>query len=87
MKTPHILIAALAAACICAPAMAADMPSIEVDFRTSDVQSQSGREALEQRLQAAAEDVCRQPGLRGLERRSAETHCQDITLQQALDTL
>lgn len=87
MKTSPILAAAIAAACLGAPAFASTAPSIAVDFRASDLQSQPGRDALEARLEAAAEDVCRATGLRGLDRRAAESRCQEQTLQQALDTL
>lgn len=87
MKAQSLVLAALAAASVCAPSFAADTPSRTVDFKPSELSMADGREALEQRVQAAARQVCRQPGLRGIDRQNAEARCRTEALGEALDSV
>lgn len=87
MKTLPLVIAAIAATTLCTPAFASDTASRTVDVRPGELASHEGRQDVEQRLQSAARVVCREHGLRGLDRRSAETRCREEALQAALNSL
>ncbi|HCY57016.1 MAG TPA: hypothetical protein DF715_16410 [Oceanicaulis sp.] len=87
MKALPLMLAAMAAISIAAPVMAADTPSRTVDFRPAELNSESGRQAIEERLANAARQVCREPGLRGLARQASEARCREAALQDALGEL
>jgi len=87
MKALPLMIAALAATSLCAPAFAADLPSRPVDFHPDELSTADGRTAIEQRLETAARQVCREHGMPGAALRSSEAQCREDALQGALASL
>jgi len=81
------MIAALAATSLCAPALGADLPSRNVSFHPNELNTAEGREAVEQRLEMAARQVCRAHGVRSAALRLIEAQCREDALQGALGSL
>lgn len=84
MKPLPLMLAAIAAISVSAPSFAVTGPSRTVQFDRSELRSDEGREAVEQRLENAARQVCVQPALRGVERRLTEARCQQDALERAI---
>lgn len=87
MKALPLMLAGMAAISIAAPSFAADAPSRTVEFRPAELATQAGRDALEERLNAAARQVCQQHGIRGVKRQVIEARCQEDALEHARGSL
>lgn len=85
MKALPLMLAGMAAISIAAPSFAS--PSRSVEFHPSELATQAGRDAFEERLNAAARQVCQQHGIRGIKRQFIEARCQEDALERALSTL
>ncbi|MFC4725079.1 UrcA family protein [Glycocaulis abyssi] len=83
MKALPLMLAAIVAISVSAPSFAAEPPVRSVSFDTSELRSAEGRQAVEERLELAARQVCRQPGLHGLARHTHEARCRENALQDA----
>ncbi|WP_158291597.1 UrcA family protein [Marinicauda algicola] len=84
MKLVTLCAASLAALCAAAPALAeTEIRSQAVDFSRSELASESGREAIETRIAAAAREVCNAPGKTDAEVRRLELECQRRAIAEA----
>lgn len=83
-----IIITGLALACATAPAVAQDAPrSEQVNYADLDLQSASGKAALESRIRGAAERVCIDNGEADLRTRLAGRACFKTALTNGLSQM
>jgi len=76
-------IAAAAALGASVSAFAEDAPQTAVEYKMSELATQAGRDAIHQRLETAARNVCPVPGVRGLVVRQIQRACVEEALASA----
>ncbi len=76
-------IAAAAALGASVSAVAQDAPQTAVDYKISELATQTGRDAVRERLQDAARDVCQVPHRASLQMRQLQRACIEQALASA----